>query len=231
MREAIILAGGKGTRLSSIVKDLPKPMASVNGRPFLEYLLDRLSQNGLESIYLSVGYMADKIHEYFGDRYGSLRLIYVRESTPLDTGGGLRKCLAEIQEGYALVLNGDTYSDIDLEAMESLYRISGKTIMGAIRVKDATRYGSLSVINGVLKGFFEKGTSGPGLINVGSYIIGKNELNEFRVDDAFSFERDYLQKAVSTKSIIVCDRCSHFIDIGIPEDYQLAQSFFRGSDE
>lgn len=231
MKEAIVLAGGKGTRLSSVVKDVPKPMASVNGRPFLEYLLDRLSRYGFERVYLSVGHMADKIQGHFGGSYRSLGLIYVHESTPLGTGGGIRKCLAQIQGDHALVLNGDTYADLDLEAMENLRQISGKKIMGAVRVANVSRYGALSVRNGILEGFFEKGTVGPGLINVGAYVIGKNDLNKFDVDEPFSFETDYLQQEVLSKSIAICERCEHFIDIGIPEDYQLAQDFFRGRSE
>jgi D-glycero-alpha-D-manno-heptose 1-phosphate guanylyltransferase len=227
MREAIILAGGKGSRLRGVVSDVPKPMAPINGRPFLEFLLDKLIQFKFNRVILSVGYMGDLILKHFGDSYKGLPITYVYESTPLGTGGGIRKSLAQLESDRALVLNGDTYADIDYGEMLELSSEKNSLVLGLAKVSNVARYGSVDIDDNLLIGFKEKGVEGPGLINVGSYIIGKNDLDDFSDNVNFSFEEDFLQKIYKSRPILVYDFYGKFIDIGVPEDFLLAQSYLE----
>lgn len=227
IREAIILAGGKGTRLREVVSDVPKPMAPINGRPFLEYLLDKLIQFKFNRVILSIGYMGDVIVNHFGEKYKNLSITYVYESTPLGTGGGIKKSLAQLQSERALILNGDTFADVNYEEMLKLASEKKTLVLGLARVPNVGRYGSVDVENNLLIGFKEKGVDGPGLINVGSYVVGKNDLDNFSDNVNFSFEADFLQKIYKSKPISVCEFKGKFIDIGIPEDFLLAQSYLK----
>ena len=227
MKEAIILAGGRGTRLRDVVKDLPKPMASVNGRPFLNFILDRLSEEKYTHIYLSIGYLADSIREYFGDNYLDLNLIYVEENYPLGTGGAVKKSMSRVLGDHALVINGDTYSDVSYAAMEDLYRDTGDIIIGVKFMKDVSRYGGVSINCGKVINFAEKNKIGPGFINVGAYILGSRFFQNYSLDVPFSLESDFLPAAVADKIVRACEKCNNFIDIGVPEDYFRAQTFFN----
>ena len=123
--EAIVLAGGFGTRLRPCVDDLPKPLAPINGRPFLEYLLDYLYANGVCRAIISTGYMSEKIEEAIGGRYRGMTVEYCREETPLGTGGAIKKALGMCREEYAAVINGDTFYDVDLAGMQRVHLSSG----------------------------------------------------------------------------------------------------------
>jgi len=228
MREAIILAGGKGTRLNSVICDLPKPMAPVDGRPFLEFILDRLIQFNFNSVILSVGFKADKIISYFGDKYFDMPVKYMIERSPLGTGGAIKNCLNEISVDSAVVLNGDTYSDLNYDEMLDLNAKNRELVIGAIKVKDVNRYGALEVKSGNLIKFIEKGATGPGIINAGCYVINKNEFSNVLSEDNFSFEEDYLKKIIKNREIKVFISQGKFIDIGIPDDYFLAQNYLKG---
>ncbi len=229
MREAIILAGGKGTRLREVVSDVPKPMAPINGTPFLEILLKKLVRSKFDRIIVSVGYMGEVIMNYFGDKFDGLPIFYVDEPVPLGTGGGIKKSLYALNSECGLILNGDTYADVDYEEMYKLYDAKKNIVVGLTKVSNVARYGSVMVLNGVLNGFHEKGVSGPGLINIGSYIVGKNALESFEDGINFSFEVDFLQKVYKTTTISVCEFSGKFIDIGIPEDYIYAQSYLKNA--
>lgn len=227
MREAIILAGGKGTRLRELVSDVPKPMAPVAGRPFLELLLDRLVDAKFNQVVLSVGYMADKIMDYFGSGHKDLPIKYVIEDTPLGTGGAIRKALLAINGDYAVVLNGDTFAEGDFDALIQMRAHAKRVVIGVAKMKDASRYGAIEASEGRLIGFREKGVVGPGLINVGCYVVGNTDLDSFPVDTNFSFETDYLQKVYKELPIDVYQFTGKFIDIGVPEDYEFAQTYLR----
>lgn len=227
MREAIILAGGKGSRLKQAVSNVPKPMAPINGRPFLEYLLDKLIQFKFDRVILSVGYMSDVIVNHFGNKYKNISIVYVYESTPLGTGGGIKKSLTQLESDRALILNGDTYADVDYDEMLKVSFEGESLVLGLARVPNVARYGSVDVKGDILIGFREKGIEGPGLINIGSYIVGKNDLEGFKDGLNFSFESDYLQKIYKSKRVSVCEFSGKFIDIGIPEDYLFAQSYLK----
>ena len=122
VKEAIILAGGFGTRLQGVVKDLPKPMAPVNDRPFLTYILDYLIEYQYNKVILSVGYLHEKIEEYFGNQYKTLEIDYAMELEPLGTGGGILFAMSKCVTDNVLVINGDTMFKVDLDAFERFHR-------------------------------------------------------------------------------------------------------------
>jgi len=220
---ATILAGGLGTRLRPVVGDIPKPMALVSGRPFLELLLTSLAAKGFERVILSIGYMADRISKHFGRRFAELDLHYVIEEKPLGTGGAVRRALGCCEADHSFVLNGDTYLDLDAGCIEARWQRDRLPMLVAIEVADASRYGCLQVSNGCLERFLEKGTRGPGLINGGCYVLPPSIVDRFPSAEVFSFERDFLADAVLRGPFgIFIDR-GRFIDIGVPEDYARAQ--------
>jgi D-glycero-alpha-D-manno-heptose 1-phosphate guanylyltransferase len=226
--EAIILAGGFGTRLRQLVPDLPKPMAPVAGRPFLEILLSALASKGFKRVILSTGYMAEKISSYFGDQYAGMELSYVVEEQPLGTGGAVRLALTQCHEDHVFIFNGDTYLDLEVEAIEKLWQTHKRSIIVGREVLDTARYGRLLTANGSVSGFAEKGGAGPGLINAGCYVFCRHQLDSFQPYFAFSLETDYLATEVTHRLFDVFVTDGLFIDIGIPQDFQLAQTVLAG---
>lgn len=221
--EAIVLAGGYGTRLREIVPDLPKPMAPIRGRPFLELVLQALAAKGFGRVVLSLGYMADTIQSHFGEAFAGLELAYVVEQLPLGTGGGVRLAMSICERDHVFVFNGDTYLDLEVEAVEGLWECHRRPLIVGRRVPDTARYGRLRTLAGRVMGFSEKGVSGPGLINAGCYVFNSGQLDEFQLNHAFSLETDYLQRAVRERPFEAFETNGHFLDIGVPEDYARAQ--------
>lgn len=222
--EAIILAGGFGTRLRDVVSDLPKPMAPIGNRPFLGILLSQLSQKGFKHVILAVGYMAEKIIDYFGHQFDGMKISYVIENQPLGTGGAVRLAITKVKGDYIFVLNGDTFLDADFESIKSLWKRHTQTIMVARHVDDIARYGALIVKDDRLIGYYEKGQTGAGIINAGCYLLPRNALNKFELGQTFSIESDYFEKIYQDEFIRVVPTQGHFIDIGIPHDFQRAQT-------
>ncbi len=222
--EAIILAGGLGTRLREVLYDTPKPMAPIAGRPFLEILLRILAQKNFFRVVISLGYMAEKISSYFGDSFSGMELAYVVEKQPLGTGGGTRLAMVECYEDHVFVLNGDTFLDLEVDLVERQLRLEGKPIIVGREVSDTARYGRLVTKNGLVTGFTEKGISGKGVINAGCYVFFRDQLNSFPVYSKFSLEDDYLPRAVAAGSFGLFMTKGNFIDIGVPEDYHRAQA-------
>jgi len=221
--QAIVLAGGFGTRLRSIVADLPKPMAPVRGRPFLAYVLDQLADAGFSSIVLAVGYRHDAISSHFGDSYRGLSLHYSVETEPLGTGGAIRLACEQAQVGDVFVLNGDTYLALDYGAMLEAHRNAEAQITIAVcQVTDVARYGALDIEAGIVRGFREKGRSGPGWINGGTYVLGPGLRERLPEQRAFSFEQQVLVPRVEELRPRAFEASGPFIDIGIPEDYARA---------
>lgn len=226
MLEAIVLAGGLGTRLKPVVSNLPKPMAPVAGRPFLEILLSSLSCNGFNRVVVSVGYMADKIIEYFGNEYHGLEIVYSTESQPLGTGGAIRLAMTKTVSDHVFIFNGDTYVEIDVEEANKRWLESSRhVIVGAI-VEDTVRYGRMLISGEKVTGFQEKGISGRGLINAGCYILGAGTLDYIPVGDKFSFEEVFLKSAIEDGKVDAFITEGLFIDIGVPDDYKKAQKIF-----
>lgn len=225
--EAIVLAGGLGTRLRAVVPDLPKPMAPVAGRPFLARVLDRLADAGCRGVVLAVGYRHEAIRAHFGERYRDMALRYSVEETPLGTGGAIRLAAAHVGEFPVFVLNGDTYVEIDYRAMLAAHRQAQAALSVAVcRVPDLARYGALDIENGRIAGFLEKGRSGAGLINAGVYLLGSEVLERIPANEAFSFEQQLLVPRTAELRPLAFATQGRFIDIGIPEDFQRAQQLF-----
>lgn len=228
--EGIVLAGGFGTRLREMVPDLPKPMAPVAGRPFLEILLASLARKGFHRVVLSLGYMADKVVAHFGASYAGIELVYQIEPVPLGTGGALRLAMSQCHRDHVFVFNGDTFLDLEVQDLEILWQKQRTPIIVAREVTDTSRYGRLETDCGRVRmiGFAEKGAAGPGLINAGCYVFPIDLLRDFQPDVPFSLESDFLTQAATKRRFDLFVTRGHFIDIGVPEDYIRAQSELAG---
>lgn len=229
--KAIILAGGLGTRLRSAVPNLPKPMAPVAGRPFLTFLVAHLVKQGVSEITLSVGYRQEAISNYFGDKYHDVPLRYVIEEFPLGTGGALSIALQNYTfEEPISVFNGDTFFNLDLPAMYKGYIESGAEVGIALKVvADVSRYGRVVLTNSGsgIHEFAEKGDSTPGLINGGVYLLRPGFFNRFDFPNKFSLEQDCFVANLHEIKFFPYITDGYFIDIGIPEDFERAQSEFK----
>lgn len=224
--EAIILAGGFGTRLAHIVKDVPKPMAPVANRPFLEYILDYLEKNGITRVVLATGYKHDNIEKYFGNTYNGIELLYSVEDTPLFTGGAIKKALTACEDDNIFIINGDTYFDVDLNRMKEFHNLNNADITVASKLMyNFNRYGTVTLQGDKIIKFKEKEYTEKGLINGGIYLINRNLLGSVE-QDKFSFEQDIMEKKVLEMSIYSFISDGYFIDIGVEEDYYVAQDYF-----
>ncbi len=227
---ALILCGGLGTRLRQVVPDVPKPMASVAGRPFLEHILLYWHKQGIHRFILSTGYKGDVIRRHFGSSWGGTTIEYVYEDSPLGTGGALAYALRSgvfAADAEALLLNGDTWFCASLAILQRDAAALGGSamLMALLSVEDASRYGSVTLdAQGRVKGFEEK-RQGSGLINAGCYLFRPSEtLQEFRnMPDAFSLEKDALPYMAEQGKLAASIQQADFIDIGIPEDYARSQ--------
>lgn len=222
--EAIVLAGGFGTRLRQVVPDVPKPMAPIAGRPFLEILLRSLAQKGVSRVVLSLGFMAERISAHFGSRFAGLDLTYVVEDTALGTGGATRLAAEVCTQDHVFIFNGDTYLDLETTKLEKQFLASRHPIVVGRRVPDTTRYGRMFVDSGRIISFAEKGISGPGLINAGCYVFPTDALARFPLNQPFSIEADFLMPEVAHSTVEVFVTAGLFIDIGVPADYARAQN-------
>jgi len=220
--EAIVLAGGLGTRLQSVVSDVPKPMAPVDGKPFLEYILKYLKKNGVNRVILSVGYKWEIIQDYFGDGFEGITLVYSVEDEPLGTGGAIKKALELVKTNEVYIINGDTFFDIDLKELE--LKNGSKLMLSLKKMKDFERYGCVSVSDDEkVTAFKEKEFTKEGNINGGIYLMNKNIFDAFDLVQKFSFE-EFMQDNLEKLNISAKIFDDYFIDIGIPEDYNQVQS-------
>ena len=225
--EAIILAGGKGTRLKDVVRDLPKPMAPIHGKPFLEYLVIQLARWNIRDIVLSVGYKYEIIQNYFQEgELWNVRIRYSVENRPLGTGGAIRESAQLINDDDFLIMNGDSYFDLDFDVFRAFHLSKKSSLSLALAAKDNTgRYGRVAVDNfGKVLGFEEKSADCPGLINSGIYLFNHNILSIFPSDNV-SLEQDVLPQLVN-KGLYGIQHNGFFIDIGIPEDYSFMNSHY-----
>ncbi|EGT3461027.1 NTP transferase domain-containing protein [Campylobacter coli] len=215
--QAIILCGGLGTRLKSVIKDIPKPMAPINDKPFLEFIFEYLKKQGIKEVILAVSYKYEVIQEYFKDEFLSIKIKYSIEKEPLGTGGAIKEALKFIKN-EAYVLNGDTFFDIDLTKL----KLNGNRICLALKqMNDFDRYGTVNVDkHGFVISFEEKVFKKQGLINGGIYLLKKDIFDEFSLEKKFSFE-EFLQENYKLLKIQTQIFNNYFMDIGIPEDYFL----------
>jgi D-glycero-alpha-D-manno-heptose 1-phosphate guanylyltransferase len=223
---AFVLCGGFGTRLRSVLSDRPKSMAPVSGVPFLELLLRQVSEQGVPEAVLGTGYMAEQIEDHFRDGAAlGMQIRYSRESEPLGTGGAAK--LAEpFLSDPVVVLNGDSYVDWNLDAIsELLERKNADAVMVLQRVPDIARYGSVAIdSDGRVTEFVEKGSrAGAGLINAGVYLLRKGIVTNLPEKQATSLEREVFPKMPAGKLYGLVTE-GIFIDIGIPEDLERAQT-------
>lgn len=220
--EAIVLAGGLGTRLRSVVSDLPKPMAPIGDKPFLEYILKYLQKNGITRAILSVGYKWETIKEYFGNKFENIELVYSVEDEPLGTGGAIKKAMNQIKSSQIYIINGDTFFDVDFKSL--ILEDNSKLILSLKHMINFDRYGCVeSDDNNLVTAFTEKGYRESGNINGGIYLASKDIFDGYTLDEKFSFE-EFMQVNFKELKISVKVFENYFIDIGIPEDYQKAQS-------
>jgi D-glycero-alpha-D-manno-heptose 1-phosphate guanylyltransferase len=224
--EAIVLAGGLGTRLRSVVSGVPKAMAPIAGQPFLAYLLQFLEAQGIHRVVLAVGYRHETIRAAFGSRYQGLELVYSVEAEPLGTGGGLQRALPHINGAFAFVVNGDTFLRLNYQVMaRTLNQQPDAQLVVALRgIEDAGRYGAAVVRAGRIVGFTARGTEGPGLINAGCYLVSKEIFERYPMPAKFSWEADFLQARANEVRPIAFECDAAFIDIGIPEAFEEAQT-------
>lgn len=229
--EVIVLAGGLGTRLRASVPDLPKPLAPVAGRPFLAWLLDMHAAQGVRKVILAVGYRAGQVRLAIGSRWQGMDVVYSEETEPLGTGGAIALALGKVAGDAVHVVNGDTFLRYGLAGLEQATRAGGAAIGVALaRVPDVGRYGAVDLdAAGRVLAFREKGGTGEGLINAGSYYLADPGAVTVAGQARFSFEADILQPAVGQGRVLGWDEARNFIDIGVPEDYARAQLLFLGA--
>lgn len=228
--QAIILAGGFGTRLQAAVPDVPKPMAPVAGRPFLGWLLEYMAGQGVTRAVLCVHHQAASIMRYFGARYAGIALHYSIEERPLGTGGAIRYALHALDSGQpVLVLNGDSLVELDYRRMLARHRKQRRRLtMAATVVPDASRYSALDVKQGIIRRFAVVGDAAPAAVSVGFYVASPELFDGFSLPTAFSFERDFLARHVPRIEPAVYAPVHYFIDIGVPTDYIRAQHEIPG---
>ncbi|HBK1737820.1 TPA: nucleotidyltransferase family protein [Campylobacter jejuni] len=213
--QAIILCGGLGTRLKSVIKNIPKPMAPINDKPFLEFIFEYLKKQGIKEVILAVSYKYEVIKEYFKDEFLGIKIKYSIEKEPLGTGGAIKETLKFIKN-EAYVLNGDTFFDIDLSKL----KLNGSKICLALKqMNDFDRYGTVELDSkNYIKLFKEKEFKKQGLINGGIYFLNKDIFNDFTLQEKFSFE-EFLQENYEKLKAKAHIFDNYFIDIGVPGDY------------
>jgi D-glycero-alpha-D-manno-heptose 1-phosphate guanylyltransferase len=231
--EAIILAGGLGTRLAGRLAGVPKPMAPINGRPFLEILLQQLASGGFTRVLLSVGYLHSVIEEHFGTSFGGIHIEYMIEDKPLGTGGAIRASLVRAAEDSVedsiLVLNGDTFLDADYAQMMRFHAEAGATMtMAVTHQANVARYGAVVIRDSRIVGFEEKGNPGPGRssgwINAGAYVLDWNLQWPRALGEKFSFETEFLAPEIARLAPLAFEVNGFFLDIGVLEDLDRAQT-------
>jgi D-glycero-alpha-D-manno-heptose 1-phosphate guanylyltransferase len=227
--EAIILAGGLGTRLRSVLSDIPKSLAPIQGKAFLCHLLDHLKNQGITRVGLATGFKHESIQNLIGFQYNSITVDYSPEKTPLGTGGAIKKALAKTQDDLVVILNGDTFFKIDLKSLWDFTLHHACDVALALKQLDNTsRYGTVQLEGNHVTGFKEKNVLGKsGLINGGVYVVKRDLFTKIQMPKAFSFENDFLVKRVTELNIKGLTFTDYFIDIGVPEDYERCKGGFQ----
>jgi len=224
--EAVIMAGGLGTRLGKLTADKPKPMLDIRGRPFLSYLLDYLAFFGIEHVVLAVSYKREAIIDYFGKEYRGMAVSYYISDPPHGTGGDLIEAIKLVSSDIVVAINGDTLFDVNLYDLYSFHCQHGSVVTLSLKpMTDFDRYGVVDIDEATMRvvGFKEKAHFEHGLINGGVYSISSNVLLSMKTPNVFSFEKDFLQNAYRDFPLFGFVSDSFFIDIGTPEDYKRAQ--------
>ncbi len=224
IKEAIILAGGLGTRLRSAVADVPKCIAPVNDIPFIAFVIDNLQKQGVEHFIFSLGYKSESIINFAEDKYKNLNKTYVIEKEPLGTGGAIREACKKVNGINVLVLNGDTLFNVNLKSLSYFHAKHNADCTIALKpIINIERYGTVDINNrNAVIAFTEKRFCQKGLINGGIYVLNANSFLKEDLPEIFSFEKGYLEKSFSVRAMFGMIQDEYFIDIGIPEDYERA---------
>ena len=224
--EAIILAGGLGTRLQSVVSDVPKALAPVAGHPFLFFILKKLKQQGINRIVFSLGYKHELIEEYLWEWKDDFDMAFAIEDEPLGTGGGIREAALMVRDKNAFVFNADTFYDVDLREMDKQHQLLNSDLTMALKpMKNFNRYGIVEADeNKNIIGFKEKQQTAEGFINGGIYLMNKSVITDFSFPQKFSFEKDFLETHYNFLHFHSFVSDTYFIDIGIPEDFEKANN-------
>ena len=231
----LILAGGLGTRLRPVLEGVPKCLAPIAGRPFLAHQLEALARAGVRKAVICTGYLADQVSDQFGSQFAGIDLTYSAEDEPLGTGGAVRLATSRTPGSEFLVVNGDSFTDVDYGAVVSAFFASGRQpLMVLTEVSDTARYGRVEwaeQTNGLtaspVEQFLEKGVAGPGWINAGNYLLPREVIDGRPVGVPFSLERDVFPELVSCHRLMAVPSGRMFIDIGTPETYATAEGFFE----
>ena len=223
--EAIILAGGLGTRLQGVIGASPKCMAMVNGKPFLSYVLEYLDRQKCTRVILSLGYKYNVVIQWLEEQDLFFEMDYVVENEPLGTGGGIQAAIDEAEAENVAVVNGDTMFMVDLQAQLKYHaEKNASTTLALKKMHKFDRYGIVNTdTKGIITSFEEKQYREEGLINGGIYVINKEAFLAKELPEKFSFEKDYLEKFTQEKKFYGFESDGYFIDIGIPDDYARAQ--------
>ena len=226
IREAIILAGGLGTRLRTAVPDLPKCMAPVGGRPFIGYITDYYRRAGIERFIFALGYKSAAFEEFFEREFSHGGYDISLEATPLGTGGAIRQACTLAAESSVLILNGDTFFGIDLPTLTEFHATHAADCSLCLKpMQDFDRFGVVELdADARVRQFREKQAYRSGLINGGVYALNREHFLQEELPPVFSFEKDYLEKKLETRRIFGLQQDGYFIDIGIPEDYARVQT-------
>lgn len=231
--EIIILAGGFGTRLKSVVEEQPKCLAPINGKPFLQYLFTILEKQGVAHVILALGYKHQMVIDWLKTKAFTFKVSWVIESTPLGTGGALKLALNKSRNKDIYLMNGDTLFDISLKDLNDFEAEKPSVNIALRKVKDSGRYGAVEISdsNEILK-FSEKSPMmvSEGLINGGIYFLHNMKSIINNMPDIFSFEKDILTLSPDVQhdyQLMGKEYHAYFLDIGIPEDYQTAQTTFQ----
>jgi NDP-sugar pyrophosphorylase family protein len=224
---AVVLAGGMGTRLRSVVADRPKVLALVAGRPFLTYLLDQIAGAGIQRVVLSTGHLAEQFASVIGDRYRNIQIIYAHEEQPRGTGGAIRFASGFTDADQLLVMNGDSYCDADLSSYID-WHVNGRHDVSLMlaKVSDTSRYGTVeNDADCRITAFIEKRPANTaGYINAGVYLLRRPMLEQFPIGPS-SLERDVFPLWLRERAIMGRIAGGEFIDIGIPSDYERSHDF------
>lgn len=221
IKEAVILAGGLGTRLRSVVAGVPKCMAPVNGIPFIHFIVAHLKIEGIEKFIFSLGYKNEIITGYLDKTFAGTDKKYVIERELLGTGGAIKKATGSAESDHVIVVNGDTLFNIDISRLSAFHENKQSDCTLALKeMTDFNRYGAVETLaDGSIKAFHEKKFCDKGTINGGVYALNIPAFLKEDPPDVFSFEK-WMEENTATKKLYGEVFENYFIDIGIPEDYQ-----------
>jgi NDP-sugar pyrophosphorylase family protein len=217
----LILAGGLGTRLRPLIAEMPKPMAPIGGKPFLEYLVRWVGRSGFDEVVLCVGYRSAQIEGYFGrGKDFAIKIAYSIESEPLGTWGAVRQAMEEFPGRHFLVMNGDSFLQIDLKTLLDFHlKKRALATLAVLAVHDSSRFGSICIAaDGRISEFSEKSGEGPALINGGVYCLSR-EILRVAPKSAASLEKEVFP-AITGCGLYGMVVRGYFVDIGIPQEYQ-----------